>query len=91
MKLLLAELETTRRESVIVLSYPAYASGPVSAWLSGLAFEGGDRATGGVAALARFRAAGAATLESCELPIQARFTSRPSAEVLAATHRPVQR
>lgn len=90
-KLLLAELETTRREFAMVLSYPAYASEPVSTWLSRLAFEGGDHATGGVAALARFRAAGAATLDSCDLPIQARFSSRPAAKVLATVDRPVQR
>lgn len=90
-KLLLARLEATGPAFAVALTYPAYASGPVSTWLSRLGFEGGDSATGGAAALARFRTAGTATLDSCDLPTQERFVTRPAAEVLATVDRSVQR
>jgi hypothetical protein len=90
-KLRLARLDATERRFAVVLIYPAYASAAIADWLCRASFDGGDTASGGIEALARFEAAGYATLDSCDLPVQARFEPRHPAEVLAAVHRPVQR
>jgi len=90
-KLMLAELEAGGPAFAVVLSYPAFAAAAVSAWLSQATFEGGRSVDGGVAALTRFHAAGAATLDRCDLPTCQRFVTRSAAEVLAAVDRPVQR
>ncbi|MHC4064864.1 MAG: hypothetical protein ACYSUQ_00735 [Planctomycetota bacterium] len=90
-ELRLARVTGADRPFAVVLAYPAYASAAIADWLFRAAFDGGDTASGGINALARLEGAESATLDRCELPLSARFVTRPPNEVLAAVDRPVQR
>ena len=74
-----------------VLVYPAEASDRVGRWLQAISFAGGDQVEAGPAKAEYFADGSAGELEHVAIAPDARYHSRPPAEVLASVDQPIQR
>jgi hypothetical protein len=90
-ELRLAEVDAFDPPHVTALLYPAAASHALAGWLNRSAFNGGDRAVGGIDAHAEVKAAQDAPIDKCDLPTVIDYQDRSAEEVLRTVDRPVQR
>ena len=74
-----------------ILCYAAEASDRVGRWLEAIAFRGGDRVEAGARMADYFANAVATEHDRAAIAPDARYQSRPAAEVLACVHQSVQR
>ena len=74
-----------------LLVYAAEATDRVGRWLESISFAGGDLVEAGSGTLDYCKHAGATEHEKIAIAPDARYHSRPAAEVLATVHKPIQR
>ena len=74
-----------------LLIYAAEATDRVGRWLESIGFAGGDHVEAGPGILDSCKHAGAKEHEKIAIAPDARYHSRPAAEVLATVHKPIQR
>ncbi len=90
-RLHLASISGASHPNVVALIYPAEFSDEMSAWLKAIDYAGGDFVEGGPSQVAGYQEARATRLAEHQLWGTLDETSRSSEEVLATTHRAVQR
>ena len=74
-----------------LLLYAAEATDRVGRWLESISFAGGDHAEAGPGTLDSCKHDGVVEHEKTAIAPDARYQSRPPAEVLATVHKPIQR
>ena len=74
-----------------ILIYAAEASDRVGRWLEAIAFAGGDRIEAGQDVADHYRSSDATEHDRIAIAPDARYHSRPAAEVLATVGKPIQR
>jgi hypothetical protein len=90
-KVHLSEIAGASVPHVVALIYPAEYGDEMSSWLKAIGYAGGDRVEGGPSQVSDYYQAHAVQLERHQFWGTLDETSRSTEEVLASTHRAVQR